>query len=146
MLSDQDDIWLPDKVATSLNAIRKIEVDFGSSTPILIHLDLAVLNDEITEIIHPSFMKYSGLNPRRNSFGNLLVQNIVTGWTTIFKRALAEICNPIPNNAIMHDWWLALVASSMGVIGLVLESTVLYRQHGFNTLGQKNFLGDQNCC
>lgn len=139
MLSDQDDVWLPDKVAKSLNAIKEIESDRGISTPILIHTDLAVMNDEITEITHPSFMKYSGLKPQRNSFGNLLVQNIVTGCTAIFNRSLVEICGPIPDQALMHDWWLALVASSMGVIGLIPESTVLYRQHGLNTLGAKEF-------
>jgi hypothetical protein len=35
----------------------------------------------------------------------------------------------------MHDWWLALLASSFGRIGFVARPTVLYRQHGRNTVG-----------
>ena len=38
----------------------------------------------------------------------------------------------------MHDWWLQLVASAFGKIGHIDEPTILYRQHGENSIGAKN--------
>jgi hypothetical protein len=48
-----------------------------------------------------------------------------------------ELALPIPNQALMHDWWLALVASSFGKIGFYNAPTVYYRQHNLNVLGAK---------
>jgi|GEM_PF-6406728 len=39
----------------------------------------------------------------------------------------------------MHDYWIALVASSMGVIVFVDNATILYRQHGLNDTGAKKW-------
>ena len=39
----------------------------------------------------------------------------------------------------MHDWWLALVAAAFGHIGYVPEPTALYRQHGANDTGAKQW-------
>ena len=35
----------------------------------------------------------------------------------------------------MHDWWLAMVAAGLGELVWVPQATILYRQHGGNTLG-----------
>ena len=43
---------------------------------------------------------------------------------------------PIPDGAILHDWWAALCVSSIGgKIGLIVEPLLKYRQHGRNTVG-----------
>lgn len=39
----------------------------------------------------------------------------------------------------MHDWWLALVAATMGEIHWTGETTVRYRQHGGNDTGAKHW-------
>ncbi|MFL7893722.1 MAG: hypothetical protein AB8I56_16815, partial [Anaerolineales bacterium] len=70
---------------------------------------------------------------------NLLVQNIVTGGSCIFNRALASLVSPIPSEVLMHDWWIALIASSLGVIGYIPEPTGYYRQHHENVLGANSF-------
>jgi hypothetical protein len=36
---------------------------------------------------------------------------------------------------VMHDWWIALIASCFGVIVPLGTPTLLYRQHGRNTMG-----------
>jgi hypothetical protein len=46
--------------------------------------------------------------------------------------------NNIPKYAIMHDWWLALVASAFGQVVFLPSSTVLYRQHCNNDVGAKD--------
>ena len=54
-------------------------------------------------------------------------------------RALLEIALPISNQAVMHDWWLALCAGYFGRLAFMPEKLVLYRQHEDNTIGAKSF-------
>ncbi len=138
LLSDQDDIWLPPKIDVSLEMLRHLEDETSTTFPLLVHTDLKVVQQNLNEI-SPSFISFSGLNPSRNKFNNLLMQNTITGCTTIFNRSLANLAAPIPHNAQMHDWWMALTASVFGKIGYVNEATVLYRQHEDNTLGATGF-------
>src|SRR5690606_31552998 len=42
-----------------------------------------------------------------------------------------------PADAVMHDWWLSLVASAFGRLVFVPQALVEYRQHGRNTLGAR---------
>lgn len=138
MLCDQDDVWLPNKVSKSLEMIQALEKKYGGDTPLLVHTDLEVVDKDL-KLIASSFWDYAGLNAHNLSINRLLVQNVVTGCTTLFNRALAEIVTPIPNGVLMHDHWLALVAGSFGKIGVLKEPTVLYRQHGANVLGAKKW-------
>jgi hypothetical protein len=39
----------------------------------------------------------------------------------------------------MHDWWMAMVASTFGRIGYIDEPLMLYRQHGGNDTGAKQY-------
>ena len=54
-------------------------------------------------------------------------------------RALLEIALPISEDAVMHDWWLALCAGYFGRLAFIPEKLVKYRQHGANTIGAKSF-------
>jgi hypothetical protein len=54
-------------------------------------------------------------------------------------RPLIDLALPIPEGAVMHDWWLALCAAVWGRIDFLTEPTVLYRQHGSNEIGAKGF-------
>ena len=66
----------------------------------------------------------------------LLSQNVVTGCTVMVNRALLDLAAPWPEAAVMHDWYLALVAACFGQIGLVEEATIDYRQHERNQVGK----------
>jgi hypothetical protein len=112
----------------------QMEWRYGSGTPILVHSDLAVCDANI-KLIAPSFWKFQRLNPQVAAFSRLLVQNNVTGCTVLINRALADLAFPVPREAVMHDWWLALVASAAGKIGFVPKPLVRYRQHGANQIG-----------
>ena len=52
-------------------------------------------------------------------------------------QALLHRATPIPAEALMHDWWLALVASASGSISLLPDANVLYRQHAGNVVGAR---------
>ena len=136
--ADQDDIWRPEKLQRLLSEIRKREFVLGSSAPLLVHSDLSVVDSNAQEIAQ-SFWAYQKLDPSADSFGPLLVQNAVTGCAMMVNRALVKLARDIPDKVIMHDWWLALVASAFGEILVVRASLVLYRQHGANSVGAKRW-------
>ncbi len=133
MFADQDDVWHPDKIARSLQAVREAEAARPAGTPVLVHSDLRVV-DEHLKMIAPSMIRYQSLNPARISLADLMVQNNATGCTMMFNRALARLTQ-IPEAAICHDWYLALVAAAFGVIVFLPESLVDYRQHRDNVYG-----------
>jgi hypothetical protein len=55
----------------------------------------------------------------------------------MINKPLKDLILPIPTQAIMHDWWIALTAASFGKIAYISEPTVLYRQHQQNTVGAR---------
>ena len=137
--SDQDDVWKKDKIDLFLKNFQKLEEGKEKKTPILIHSDLEVVDEDLKQI-SPSFWQFIHLDPENgNRFSRLLLQNIVTGAACAINRPLLELAKPIPPEAVMHDWWIALAANSFGIIKSLTETTVLYRQHGKNTIGAKPY-------
>lgn len=134
LCSDQDDVWLPNKIETLLSGIYLMEQKYGAATPLLVHGDLVVVDEQLHTIAE-SFVRYAWLNASHPSLGNLLYRNQVTGCATLFNRSLLQLAIPIPEQAMMHDWWLALLAAAAGKVGYVPKQLLLYRQHGRNTLG-----------
>jgi hypothetical protein len=59
----------------------------------------------------------------------------ITGCTMIFNRKLANLSLPFPKGAIMHDFWVALVAAGLGQMDYIQHTTIAYRQHGNNVSG-----------
>jgi len=133
-LADQDDLWLPHKLEASIILMRQLELRHGSATPLLVHSDL-VLVDAQSRPLGCRYLQRQRLNPQRTAPVDLAFTNVVTGCTTLFNRALLNKALPIPPEALMHDWWLALVASVFGEIAFLGQPGVLYRQHGRNVLG-----------
>lgn len=134
MFADADDVWLPDKIERTLACMRTQEKKYGETCPILVHSDLKVV-DKNLDMIAGSMFRYEKLSPRRTELGQLLVQNNVTGCTVMINHALHSFVPKKPESSVMHDWWLALVASAFGKVAVVDEPTILYRQHGSNQVG-----------
>ena len=137
MFSDQDDIWYEKKIEKTMQKMKEMEHQYPDK-PILIHTDLEVV-DENLQTIDKSFWHFGNIDPSSNAFNKLLMQNTITGCTVMINRKLAELALPIPNEAIMHDWWLGLVASKFGKIAYVDEPLIKYRQHDKNSIGAKGF-------
>ncbi|MCF6172208.1 MAG: glycosyltransferase family 2 protein [Campylobacteraceae bacterium] len=137
MFCDQDDIWEAEKIEKTYHKMQKMERIYPN-TPILVHTDLEVV-DENLKRIDKSFWHFENMDPSQNSFNRLLMQNTITGCTVMINRKLAELCLPIPNDAIMHDWWIGLVASKFGKIAYIDEPLIKYRQHSGNSIGAKRF-------
>lgn len=134
-LADQDDTWHLDKLKRCLDTMMASERQF-SQIPLLLHSDLRVVDASGKEIA-PSLMTYQGLDPGRTQFAAQLISNTVTGCTSLMNMALLKKALPVPPQAVMHDWWLSLVASAFGHLIFVPAALVEYRQHGRNTLGAR---------
>jgi glycosyltransferase involved in cell wall biosynthesis len=135
--SDQDDVWHADKLRTSMTRMLELEGRYPGQ-PLLVHGDLEVVDEAMCQMA-PSFVRYQGLKPLRNSFGRLLVSNTVTGCTALCNEALLMRALPVPAQAVMHDWWLALVAGAFGRLSYIDAPLLQYRQHGANTIGAKEY-------
>lgn len=133
---DQDDVWQPHKIERLLAAMRALEKEVGAATPCLVHSDLAVVDEQL-RVIAPSFAAHERIDPAQVNPRTLLSVNLVTGCATLINRALLELALPLPAEALMHDWWLALLSGG-GARRYLAEPLVLYRQHGRNQLGARD--------
>jgi glycosyltransferase involved in cell wall biosynthesis len=127
-LADQDDIWHPHKLDTLIH-----EIGINS----LICSD-AELIDNNASIIAPSFQALSRsykIVPLSEQFRLFTFRNYVTGCTAMFTSHILVKGLPFPNGIRYHDWWLALIASSMDGVKYIPDRLVQYRQHAANDTG-----------
>jgi hypothetical protein len=146
MFCDQDDVWLSDKVEKTLDLMRGMEARMGCDVPLLVHTDMKV-TDRNLRVLSDSFVEYAGLRPQRGtSLARALVQNCVSGCTVMMNRALRELALPVPLEAVMHDHWVALVASAFGAVGFLGDATLLHRVHPRSRIGASRIgLPRPNC-
>ena len=136
MLSDQDDVWLPEKIQRSLHEIQSLSVS-STSTPLLVFTDKVIV-DESLKVLCDSYFELKNIPKTWHlTFKQLCQQNVVSGCTVLFNRSLLKIALPIPEKAYMHDWWLALVASRCGQIAFIDQPLIQYRQHDANAIGAR---------
>ena len=92
------------------------------------------------ELLSASHVKSQKLSPDRNSLIQLCVQNCVTGCAEILNRALREqIRFPMPQEALCHDWYLALVGAAAGEVIFVDQVYTDYRKHDSNAYGHRKY-------
>lgn len=137
MCCDQDDVWLPEKISVTKKAMESIEEE--DTKPCLVFTELRVV-DENLETMAEKMSDYQGLDCKTIQFNRMLIQNVVTGCTMMVNRALCEEMRRLTeyDKVLMHDWWAALVATAYGNTYFIQEPTMLYRQHGKNSVGAKN--------
>ena len=134
MFSDQDDIWLPNKVEMTLNTIKEAEKIYPDM-PLLVHTDLRVVDSDLNTIAN-SMWSYQKLLPDiGNNLKKIMAHNVVTGSAMMINRKAKEVSIPVPREAIMHDWWIAINVAMHGKIVYVSTPSILYRQHSKNVIG-----------
>lgn len=138
MFSDQDDVWLSDKINISLAAISKIERRHRASRPALVFNDALIVNDKL-EYVSRSFYKTDRLKVHKTGFSRMLMENKCIGCTMMMNRALVDMVSGPHPDIRYHDWWVALVASAFGYVKFVKTPTIMYRQHQNNQVGQTGF-------
>jgi Glycosyl transferase family 2 len=125
--ADQDDVWLPEKVARGVAALEQVPV----SIPALYCARQVLVDDRLHRL---------GLSFRLHQppgFPAALTQNIATGCTVMMNQAAARLVAASRAPCVtLHDWWCYLLVAAAGGRLLVDETpVVLYRQHGANAVG-----------
>ncbi len=119
-ISDQDDIWLPQKIGKQVKAM-------GPSDVLLSHTRSVRLQDGRLRYKSASLHHhFKGSDTRR-----LFMFNQVNGHDIMIRKELVEKCVPMPEG-MMYDWWIAVLATCYGTIASVDEFLVHHRIHERN--------------
>jgi hypothetical protein len=140
-LSDQDDLWPPDKVKELCAALdHQPQAAYAFSDAELTTAEGQPLGRTMWQAnVHHKLLA-SGF-PAAAQASALLKCNAVVGATMVFRRSLLARILPIPA-AWMHDYWIACVASCTGAYGIAMPETLLaYRQHAGQVIGGPRTLG-----
>ncbi|HFI0933803.1 TPA: glycosyltransferase family 2 protein [Streptococcus suis] len=128
--SDQDDVWLPDKLQVTLETAQAYPAD----QPLMVYTDLKVVNQDL-QVMNESMIR-SQSHHANTELVQELTENTVTGGTSMINHALAELWT-VADDILMHDWYLALLATAFGKLVYIDQPTELYRQHAENVLGAR---------
>jgi glycosyltransferase involved in cell wall biosynthesis len=118
-LADQDDIWMPEKVA---------HVKTFLQTSDLVLTDCTIIDEHDNKILDSFFAKQrskKGLIPN-------LVHNSYMGCCMAFNKKLLARILPFPANLKAHDQWIGLIAERHFKVHFLREPLVQYRRHGQN--------------
>lgn len=126
--ADQDDYWEKNKLE---EAIKKLEKEKKAC---LYCSNLALVDENLNKI------PYNYNNKKVNiSFESILWRNISAGCTMVFNNNLRKYIDMYePKNIKYHDWWICLLAISLGKVIYDKNSYIKYRQHSSNVIGCKN--------
>lgn len=120
-ISDQDDIWYPNKITQVTALIAK--------TPDC----LCVVNDQ-------AIANASGHETGGTVLGNVRAMGRPDAWygpgcCTTFSRALLPVLQPMPGDVVPYDHWINSLAGAMGTRRILDEPLQMYRRHGGNASG-----------
>lgn len=122
-LSDQDDVWLSDKVETFMSIFRNEH-------------DLTMLVSDAEIINAAGLVVSSSFYSRRGRFWSGVFHNIVKnkylGCTMAFRRSMLIHFLPIPSDVPMHDVWFGILNAMYGRVHYVGRPLILYRRHDMN--------------
>lgn len=126
--SDQDDVWLPEKLQVAIDYLDTVE-----------HPAIPHVYGCRTIYTHENLKPY-GMSPEfvfPRTFRNALIQNVVGGNTMVFNpvaKELLEAVGLVPTPS--HDWWLyQLVTGAGGYVYYDPKPQVFYRQHNESLVG-----------
>lgn len=134
---DQDDVWLPEKLARAVAVLQDAPLRDGQ----------AALYGARTRLVDHTLQPIgiSRLPARPLGFGNALLQNIASGNTMVFNAALLRLLRRVdPAHAVLHDWTAyQAVTGCGGWMHFDPEPCLLYRQHDHNLIGSQGRSRDQ---
>ena len=137
--SDQDDIWLPIKLATSFDAMLKLEGNASNSAiPCLVYSDLLFMNEKGVTL-NNSFYNLMGLDKFEHCFETALFGSLLLGCTIFINAPMrTEFLSTPDSKLFYHDAWLSLLGFSIGKINFINTPLIKYRLHN-NNVSLQNF-------
>jgi glycosyltransferase involved in cell wall biosynthesis len=130
-LCDQDDVWNPDKLARAVSVIAKAQLEGARGVAYAAGYDVVDAEGRLLRRVTSW--------PAGPSFGNALVQNIMSGHSlTLDAEALAVLRGVGPVEVPFHDWYIYQLMAGAGCRICIDPTPVLrYRQHHRNCLGDR---------
>lgn len=130
VLSDQDDVWLPEHIARLAEALeRELDVLAVASDSECVDCNLKPLGYTIRDSERLSgALRKATMRREADQFGLVLRHRAVAGHGMAFRRSLAAAVLPFPDEWF-HDQWIFLVAAALGRVDYVPETLSKYRQH-----------------
>lgn len=124
-LSDQDDVWLPQKV-------EKVLREFEKGAAVVLH------DAKITDAkLHITADSYFAAHKSKSGFLNNLLRNSFVGCCMAFTADFKNTILPFPKGLPMHDWWIGLLGERQKRVGVLEEPLILYRRHSQTVTGKK---------
>ena len=135
MFCDQDDIWQPGKIDTTVDSLVA-----DLARPVLCFSDPLVFMNEKPDVLY-RLSKVIGISiTKALEETRVFVHTPAWGHTIGFTRPLRETFlenkNIARTHSFGHDWWMYMLAVFSGSIHLLQDApTTLFRRHGGNVTG-----------
>ncbi|VTX49116.1 UDP-Glc:alpha-D-GlcNAc-diphosphoundecaprenol beta-1,3-glucosyltransferase WfgD [uncultured Leptotrichia sp.] len=132
MFSDQDDIWLENKLDMYLKIAEKLEFN-----GFLIHSESALFKKNHENISKGSFISKKAV---KKGLENVFFNYFVQGATILISKEIRDFVFPFPKEAYLHDRYIHLISELFFERVFINQPLIYYRQHGNNQIGAKNTL------
>lgn len=128
-LSDQDDIWLDNKVELVAKCFEETKSD-------CITHNNNVISEDASKVIIDDFFKYRHSKPGLISN---IYKNKYLGCTMAFRNTMKEYILPIPNDIEMHDQWIGVICEKHGKSFFLDKKLIHYRRHSSNVSSMNHY-------
>ena len=143
VLSDQDDVWLADRLQATESAFQS-DAAAGAffSDAEIVDDSLNPLGYRLWSVVHFGRSEQEAVRQGR-TVPLLLRRNVVTGATLAFRSEFRELILPIPGGWV-HDAWISLLIGAASKLLFEVRPLIKYRQHTENQIGAlKRGFGEQ---
>lgn len=130
MFSDQDDIWVENKLDMYLKMIEKIK-----NKGFMIHSDAILFDKNKSNILKDTFISKKAIN---RGLENVFFNYFVQGATILISKEIKNFILPFPKEVYLHDRYIHLISELFFERIFVNKALIYYRQHGDNQIGAKN--------
>lgn len=118
-LSDQDDIWLPDKIQIMLRELKQYDLVLSN----------CYIGDTNLKIIKDSYFEWR--NSKKGIIKNLK-KNSYLGCCMGFNKKILKKILPFPAIIPMHDMWIGMIAEIYFKPCFIQNKLMIYRRHESN--------------
>jgi len=132
-LSDQDDVWHPEKIETVLRAFDDPHIQAAACDATLVDAELRPLGQSLWQSQGMRARHWEQIHAGQ-AFEVLAERNLIAGMTLAISRPLLKEVGDIPTSWV-HDGWICLVAAAHNALAFEPKSLVEYRQHANNAIG-----------
>jgi hypothetical protein len=125
--ADQDDIWLPEKIAEGVAAIKE------SGSMSVIASDAYIFSEDL--ILSETIYSFIPIMKTTLALEEMIIYPTLTGFTMILDSKLTKLHPLVPEPLRFHDHWFSLVGAAYRGVTRIDKPLAFYRQHESNATG-----------